>query len=92
MFIRPPRSAGSYRDRDLDCQDAIEDDFLAEVRGGGTAYVDLVKIRALIATHALAVGWTNDDVDDALQELVRCYVLRVEPVKRGSATVSNGFR
>jgi hypothetical protein len=92
MFIRPPRSAGSYRDRDLDCQDAIEDDFLAEVRSAGTAYIDLVKIRALIATHALAVGWTDGDVDDALQELVRCYVLRVEPVRRGSAAISNGFR
>lgn len=83
MLIRPPRSSGNYPDRDLDCQDAIEHDFLAEVRAADTAFIDLAKIRSAIAAYALPAGWSDDELDNALSELVRCYVLHVQAVGSG---------
>jgi hypothetical protein len=81
MLIRPPRSNDNYPDRDLDCQEAIEHDFLAEVRAAETPFIDLAKIKSAIAAYALPAGWRDEDLDEALSELVRCYVLRVQAVR-----------
>jgi hypothetical protein len=79
VMIRPPRSIGPYADRDLDCQEAIEEHFLAEVRAAGTAFLDLARIRAAISEDAIQAGWTKEDLDEALPELARCYALKVTP-------------
>jgi hypothetical protein len=92
LFIRPPRSNGAYRDRDLDCQDAIEPDFLLEVRSAGTPYVDLARVKVEIAAHALPLGWTSDELEAAMQELIRCYMLRVQPAIVPARSAAPGSR
>ena len=79
MSIRPPRMSGDYIDRDMDCQEAIEQQFLEQVRAAKTAYLDLAKIKTAIASDALEAGWTKEDLDDALLELARCYALKITP-------------
>lgn len=78
-MIRPPREAGSYHDRDLDCQEAVEPTFL-KYAYGQTAFIDLAKIKKDITPKAVRAGWSETEVDAALIELGRCYARRVKSV------------
>lgn len=80
-MIRPPRAEGPYRDRDLDCQEALEVLFLDLVREADTAFLDLQPIRKRLVEAGLAAGWDQQDLDPAVAELVRCYAMKVPPVK-----------
>jgi hypothetical protein len=80
-MIRPPRAEGPYRDRDLDCQEALEVLFLDLVREADTAFLDLQPIRTRLVEAGLAAGWDQQDLDPAVAELVRCYAMKVPPVK-----------
>ena len=92
MFIRPPRNNDDYRDRDLDCQEAIEREFLQAVHSSGTAFVDLAKIRTAISEHAVPLGWSAEELEAAMLELVRCYMLRVQQVRNADLSASSPAR
>ncbi|MDH6265083.1 hypothetical protein M2360_000464 [Rhizobium sp. SG_E_25_P2] len=81
-MIRPPRADGPYRDRDLDCQEALEALFLDQVRKAETAFRDLMPIRSRLMSEGLSAGWDQQDLESAIDELVRCYAMKVPPVKR----------
>ncbi|MBB1249319.1 hypothetical protein [Rhizobium sp. G21] len=55
-MIRPPRADGVYKDRDLDCQEALEVLFLDLVREADTAFLDLQPIRARLIEAGLAAA------------------------------------
>lgn len=80
-MIRPPRAEGPYRDRDLDCQEALEALFLDLALKADTAFLDLKPIRMRLVEDGLAAGWDQKDLDPAIEELVRCYAMKVPPVK-----------
>ncbi|MCV3768358.1 hypothetical protein [Rhizobium sp. TRM95796] len=79
-MIRPPRADGVYKDRDLDCQEALEALFLDLVREADTAFLDLQPIRARLIEAGLAAGWSPQDLDPAVAELVRCYAMKVPAI------------
>ena len=77
MKLNKPKQAGSYPDRDIGCQEAIESDFLELAKGlkpddivdaaGGT----LVPALAGLAQRAEAVGWTLEEAEVAIGELAQ---------------------
>lgn len=74
--IRQPKEQGRYRDRDIDCQEALQSSFLEISRtasenmreaAGGTlspAMVSLVK-------KAVAAGWGQEEAETAISELAQ---------------------
>lgn len=79
MYVMPPRQTGDYRNREFDCQEAIEPIFL-EVWRNSRPFVDLARIKAAALPLATDVGWCEDEVQFALLELARCYVMSVKPL------------
>ncbi len=57
-MIRPPRAEGPYRDRDLDCQEALETLFLDLVREADTAFLDLSRSESASSKPA----WPPDGI------------------------------
>ena len=84
MFIRCPKTPDDYRDRDLDCQEAIEHHFLEYARAGNR-FIDLKKIEAAITESSAKAGWSNSEISVALKELARCYAMQVSPVRSGGS-------
>ena len=75
-MIRAPKQAGPYRDRDIDCQEALEKQFRAASRvasenmrdaAGGTLSPAMVAI----AKRAVAAGWGFEEAEVAISELAQ---------------------
>ena len=77
MGSHSPRERGHYRDRDLDCQEAIEPEFLRYAYGG-TAFIDMATIKKGLVLQAMNAGWAEAEVDTALVELSRCHARYVK--------------
>jgi hypothetical protein len=54
-MIHSPRQHGDYRDRDLDCQAAIEPEFLRYAYGG-TAFIDMAVIKKDVVSKGANAG------------------------------------
>ncbi|MGV8939133.1 MAG: hypothetical protein ACOH2J_18590 [Allorhizobium sp.] len=75
-LIRAPKEAGAYRDRDIDCQEALQKPFRAVSRmasenmrdaAGGTLSPAMVAI----AKRAVAAGWGFEEAEVAISELAQ---------------------
>ena len=75
-IIRKPKQEGRYRDRDIDCQEALEKSFRAISRiatenmresAGGTLSPAMIAI----AKQAVAAGWGFEEAEVALSELAQ---------------------
>ncbi len=75
MALRKPRQAGNYPDRDIGCQEALEESFLELAKrlspnnivnaAGGK----LVPVLADLAQRAENAGWTLEEAEVAISEL-----------------------
>lgn len=73
--LKRPQSSGPYLDRDIGCQEALEQKFLLIAQGlkpnditaaaGGTLTPKLIAL----ATQAESVGWTLEEAEVAISEL-----------------------
>lgn len=75
-IIRKPKEQGPYRDRDIDCQEALEKSFRAVSRmasenmrdaAGGTLSPAMIAI----ARRAVAAGWGLEEAEVAISELAQ---------------------
>lgn len=76
MPIAMPRQAKAYADRALDCEQAVEAAFLAEVQNAGTAFIDLDHVLSGIAEEATRAGWSEQEITDAVIQLARRHSLQ----------------
>jgi hypothetical protein len=75
VILNKPRQAGPYPDRDIACQEALEEVFLELAKGlkpenikqaaGGS----LVPVLAGLAKRAEETGWTLEEAEVAIGEL-----------------------
>jgi hypothetical protein len=77
MSIAIPRQAQPYTGRVFDCERAVESAFLDEVKSAGTAYIDLDHVLTGIAEDATRVGWTEEEITNAVLELAKRHGLEV---------------
>lgn len=75
MSINSPRFPRNYPQRLVDCERAIERQFLREVVSAGTPYIDLDRILAGTADEATSAGWSEHELTKAVLELARRYTL-----------------
>jgi predicted ThiF/HesA family dinucleotide-utilizing enzyme len=75
--LNKPRQAGPYRDRDIACQEAIEQDFLELAKGlkpddiVAAAGGNLAPVLTALAQRAESVGWTLEEAEVAIGELAQ---------------------
>jgi hypothetical protein len=77
MSIAVPRQPQHYAGRELDCERAVEALFLHEVKNAGTAYIDLDHVLTGIAEDATHVGWTEEEITNAVLALAKRHGLKV---------------
>jgi hypothetical protein len=75
LVLNRPRQAGPYPDRDIGCQEAVEEVFLEVAKGlkpddimkaaGG----NMAPVLAGLAKRAEGVGWTLEEAEVAISEL-----------------------
>lgn len=68
-FVRPPRMNGDYPDRWLECQEALEDLFVALVEAEARPLVDLVAIAPQLVSAAVEAGWQDEEARTAVVEI-----------------------
>jgi hypothetical protein len=71
MSINAPRQPGWYEKRQLDCEHALERDFLREMVNVTTPYVDLDRVLNAMAEEATKAGWTERELTDAVLSLAK---------------------
>ncbi|CDN51136.1 hypothetical protein [Neorhizobium galegae] len=78
MFVlNKPRSSGPYPDRDIGCQEALEQPFLELAKGltpdnvAETAGGNLPPVLKGLALRAENVGWTVEEAEVAISELAQ---------------------
>ncbi len=75
LILNKPRQAGSYLDRDIGCQEALEEVFLELAKGlkpddiTDAAGGNLAPVLAGLAKRAESVGWTLEEAEVAISEL-----------------------
>lgn len=74
--LNRPRQNGPYRDRDIGCQEALEQSFLtlAELHSGevlDAASGKLSSTLMALAKRAESVGWTLEEAEVAISELAQ---------------------
>jgi hypothetical protein len=74
--LNKPQREGKYRDRDIDCQEALEKAFM-EIAGAQTNTViaaaggTMSPALAALAKRAEAVGWSLEEAEVAISELAQ---------------------
>jgi hypothetical protein len=77
LILNKPRSSGPYPDRDIACQEALEQAFLELAKGltpdniTETAGGHLPPVLAGLAKRAEDVGWTLEEAEVAISELAQ---------------------
>jgi hypothetical protein len=77
LVLNKPRQAGPYPDRDIGCQEALEQVFLDLAKGltpdsiVDAAGGNLSPVLVSLAQRAEAVGWTSEEVEVAISELAQ---------------------
>ncbi|NTF44066.1 hypothetical protein A6U86_29365 [Rhizobium sp. AC27/96] len=77
LILNKPRQAGPYSDRDIGCQEALEQAFLDLAKGltpdsiVDTAGGKLSPVLMALAQRAKAVGWTSEEAEVAISELAQ---------------------
>jgi hypothetical protein len=79
MSINPPRISGPYLERATDCEFAIERDFLRETVNATTHFLDLDRVLTEIAEDAMRVGWSEQELTDAVLRLAVRYHMKPTP-------------
>jgi len=79
MSINSPRFSGQYGGRGVDCEYAIERDFLRETVNATTPYVDLDRVLTAIAEDATRAGWSERELTDAVIRLATRYGMAPKP-------------
>jgi phage tail tape-measure protein len=74
--LKSPRQDGKYRDRDIDCQEALQKAFLEVVRLNSTGVVDAAGGRMspqmqALAKRAESAGWSLEEAEVAISELAQ---------------------
>jgi hypothetical protein len=75
-ILKKPRQDGMYRDRDIDCQEALEKDFAAIADRHPTIVVDaaggtMAPILTELAKRAERAGWSLEEIEVAISELAQ---------------------
>jgi len=74
--LKGPQSEGKYRDRDIDCQEALQKAFMEVVRLNASGVVDAAggkmspQMMAL-AKRAESAGWSLEEAEVAISELAQ---------------------
>jgi hypothetical protein len=76
MSINSPRFSGWYPQRQVDCERAVERDFLREIVNISTPYVDLDRVLTGLAEDATKAGWTEGELTDSLISLAMRHNLK----------------
>ena len=77
VILNKPRSSGPYPDRDIGCQEALEQVFLDLAKGltpddiVAAAGGNLPPVLAGLAKRAETVGWTLEESEIAISELAQ---------------------
>ncbi|WP_428424449.1 hypothetical protein [Pararhizobium sp.] len=76
QVLNRPRQNGPYRDRDIGCQEALEQSFLtlAELHSGEVLDAAAGKLSSTLmalAKRAESVGWTLEEAEVAISELAQ---------------------
>jgi hypothetical protein len=66
MDLNGPRRPGPYDERLGDCIEALRPVFVDYLRDTGSRFVDVVRIMAALTPDAVSVGWTYDDIQEAI--------------------------
>ncbi|WP_168879715.1 hypothetical protein [Rhizobium sp. P28RR-XV] len=75
LVLNKPRQSGGYPDRDIGCQEAVEEVFLELAKGlkpddiVNAAGGNLTPVLADLARRAESVGWTLEEAEVAIAEL-----------------------
>lgn len=75
LTLNRPRQPGAYPDRDIACQEAVEDVFLQLAKGlkpqdvVDAAAGNMPAVFAGLARRAESVGWTLEEAEVAISEL-----------------------
>jgi hypothetical protein len=69
-MIAEPRQRGSYSLRQLDCRRAIEVPVRVMLGGSAAPFYDFESLLHAILPAAQEVGWTEDEVQSALEAIV----------------------
>lgn len=77
--LTKPLRAGPYRDRDIGCQEALEQAFLklADLHSGNVvdaAGGKLAPAMMALAKRAASVGWTLEEAEVAISELAQNFL------------------
>ncbi|WP_105417736.1 hypothetical protein [Neorhizobium sp. T25_27] len=77
VVLNRPRSSEPYPDRDIGCQEALEQVFLQLAKGltpddiVATAGGNLPPVLAGLAKRAESVGWSLEEAENAISELAQ---------------------
>ena len=77
IALNKPRQSGPYRDRDIGCQEALEQVFLELAKGltpddvKDAAGGNLPPVLVGLAKRAESVGWTMEESEIAISELAQ---------------------
>lgn len=74
--LNKPQNEGKYRDRDIDCQEALEKAFMEIVGAQSTTVVaaaggTMSPALQALAKRAEAVGWSLEEAEVAISELAQ---------------------
>jgi hypothetical protein len=90
-MIKGPKRLGTYPDRWLECQHALEPVFLELVGGYATPFIDLVAISGPIFDAGYRAGWSVSDIAAAVEELAVNHQLAVAANRATDDAIKNAM-